>query len=247
MQLENKVAIVTGGTRGIGRAIVEKLADEGADIVFTYGHSSDAAEDLLKKLHEKGRKAMAIQANVNSLQHANEVASTTEDTLGKVDILVNNAGITRDTSLMLMTQEDWQDVLDVNLTGVFNYSKAVIIKMLKQKSGHIINISSYSGISGNTGQTNYSASKAGIIGFTKALAKEVAAYNIRVNAIAPGFIETDMLNHLSEKYKKQMLKNIPLGRLGKVGEVANTVAFLLSDDAAYITGQVIRVDGGMGI
>lgn len=247
MQLKNKVAIVTGGSRGIGRAIVEKLADDGADIVFTYNSSPDKAEDLVNKLHHINRKVIAIQANVNSLPKAIEVASRTEDAFGKVDILINNAGITRDTSLMLMTQEEWQDVLDVNLTGVFNYTKSVIIKMLKQRSGHIINISSYSGVFGTIGQTNYSASKAGIIGFTKALAKEVAAYNIKVNVIAPGFIETEMMDKLSDKYKQEMLKNIPLGRFGTSEEIAGVVKFLLSEDAAYITGQVIMMDGGLGI
>lgn len=246
MQLKNKVAIVTGGSRGIGRAIVEKLANEGANIVFTYNSSPDKAEDLVNKLHRMNRKVIAIQAAANDLQKAIEVTSRAEETFGKVDILVNNAGILRDTSLMMMTQRDWQDVLDVNLTGVFNYAKSVIVKMLKQRSGHIINISSYSGVFGTIGQTNYSASKAGIIGFTKALAKEVAAYNIKVNAVAPGFIETDMMYTLSDKYKQEVLKHIPLGRFGKSEEIAGVVKFLLSEDAAYITGQVIMIDGGLG-
>jgi len=241
------VAIVTGGSRGIGRAIVEKLASEGANIVFTYSNSHNEADALLNRLHGMNRKGIAVQADVRSFQKANDVASAAEETFGKVDILINNAGITRDRSLMLMTHEDWHDVLDVNLTGFFNYSRSVIMKMFRQRSGNIINISSYSGVFGTSGQTNYSAAKAGIIGFTKALAKEVAAYNIRVNAVAPGFIETEMIDNLSEKQKQKMLKTIPVGRFGKPEEVAGTVMFLLSEDAAYITGQIIRIDGGLGI
>jgi len=247
MDLLNKVAIVTGGSRGIGRAVVERLAKEGASVVFTYSKSPDVAEALLQKLDGMQGKVIAVQADANSFEKAGEVIARTEKEFGKIDILINNAGITRDKSLMLMTQEEWRNVLDVNLTGVFNYSRAVIMYMFKQRSGNIINISSYSGVFGAAGQSNYSASKAGINGFTKALAKEVARYKIQVNAVAPGFIETEMLGTLSDKFKKDMLKTIPLGRLGTSEEIAGTVLFLLSQEAAYITGQVIRIDGGLGI
>jgi 3-oxoacyl-[acyl-carrier protein] reductase len=247
MHLKDRVAIVTGGSRGIGRAIVERLADDGANIAFTYKQSEDQAIALVRRLEKMDCNVIALQADANSMDEALEVITKVEASFGHIDILVNNAGITRDKPLILMTQEEWHSVLDLNLTGVFNYSKAVAMKMFRRKSGHIVNISSYSGVSGAIGQTNYAASKAGIIGFTKALARELAAYNVTVNAVAPGFVETEMLHTLSDKYRQGMLQNIPLRRFGTSGEIAGVVSFLLSEDASYITGQIIQVDGGLGI
>jgi 3-oxoacyl-[acyl-carrier protein] reductase len=247
VNLENKVAIVTGGSRGIGRAIVERLSREGADVVFTYNKSSDEAESLLEKLAGMNKRALAVQADVNSFEKANEVVLKAVDTFGRIDILVNNAGITRDKSLILMGQDEWKETIDTNLTGVFNYTRSVILKMFRQRSGDVVNVTSYSGVFGAIGQSNYSASKAGVIGFTKALAREVAPYNIRVNAIAPGFVETEMVDELPEKLKQDRLRSIPLGRFGKPEEVAGVVCFLVSQDASYITGQVLGINGGMGM
>lgn len=243
--LENNVAIITGATRGIGKAIALRLAKSGVDIVFTYIKSAPLALELEEAIKKLGRRTLALQMDVRDFDKAKELVEKTKEGFGKLDILVNNAGIARDKALMMMTKSDWQDVLDTNLGGTFNVTRNAIVTFLKQKSGVIVNVTSVSGVAGLARQTNYSASKAGIIGFTKALAKEVAPYNIRVNAVAPGFIETDMVSGLKPEYKEAMLKNIPLGRFGNVDEVAGVVEFLVSEQSRYITGQVIVVDGGM--
>ncbi|HEX9061694.1 MAG TPA: 3-oxoacyl-[acyl-carrier-protein] reductase [Clostridia bacterium] len=247
MLLKDKAAVVTGGTRGIGRAIVLELARNGADIAFNFNKSVEESQSLLAEIHGMGRKALAFQADVRDYQGMKNMIDQAKKEFGHLDILVNNAGITRDKALAMMGEEDWKDVIDTNLTGVYNCSKAVIIPFMKQQSGNIINITSVSGMIGLARQANYSAAKAGIIGFTKALAKEVSMYNIKVNAVAPGGIETDMLDVLTDKYKQDMLKNVPMGKFGTVEDVAKTVLFLLTDAAQYITGHVIPVDGGMAI
>jgi 3-oxoacyl-[acyl-carrier protein] reductase len=241
------VAIVTGGTRGIGRAIVLAICEEGADCAFTYSSNRDAADSLSEEVQRLGRKALPIQLDVRDFEGAKTLVDTAKATFGQIDILVNNAGITKDKSLMMMSQEDWSDVIDTNLTGVFNTTRAWIITFLKQKSGNIVNISSVSGIHPLAGQVNYAAAKAGVIGFTKSLAMEVAPYKIRVNAVAPGFITTEMTAELGEKVKDKYLKMIPLQRFGTVDEVAKAVLFLLSDESQYITGQTLQLDGGLGM
>jgi 3-oxoacyl-[acyl-carrier protein] reductase len=245
MQLKDKVAIVTGGTRGIGRAIVFELIYQGAKVVFTYLKSDEAAGIVLDEIKELKGQAEAIKQDVRDLEAATKVAQETIEKFGRIDILINNAGITKDKALMMMAEEDWDEVIKTNLTGYFNMARACIVSMLKQKSGNIVNISSVSGVVGRARQVNYSASKAGIIGLTKSLAKEVAGYGIRVNAIAPGFIETDMVSEL--KNKEDLVKTIPLSRFGKPEEIAKTVSFLVSDRAGYITGQLIKIDGGLAI
>ena len=245
--MSNKTAIVTGGTRGIGRAIVLELAKNGCNVAFNYSKSDDLANELLKEIEALGVKAMAKKADVSDFESAKDMIKEVKDNFGQIDFLVNNAGITRDKLLALMKEEDWDDVININLKSVYNFSKAVIMTMVKQKRGNILNITSVSGIAGVAGQANYSASKAGMIGFTKALAKEVGKANINVNAIACGFIETDMTASLPEEYKQKMTDMTSLKRFGTPEDVAKVAMFLLSDDAKYITGQVISVDGGLAL
>lgn len=245
--LLNKVAIVTGGTRGIGRAIVLAVCEAGADCAFTYAGNRAAAESLVEEVRRTNRRALPVQLDVRDPEGAKTLVEQVKREFGQLDILVNNAGITRDKSLMMMSREDWSDVIDTNLTGVFNTTRACIITFLKQKSGNIVNISSVSGIHPLPGQVNYAAAKAGVIGFTKSLAQEVAPYNIRVNAIAPGFISTEMTAELGVKAKEKFMNMIPLRRFGTVDEVAHAVLFLLSDDSRYIIGQTIQLDGGLGM
>jgi 3-oxoacyl-[acyl-carrier protein] reductase len=245
--LLNKVAIVTGGTRGIGRAIVIALAKEGINSAFTYLKNQDLADSLVEEVSKVGTRALPIQIDVRDYEGSKTLIEKTKEEFGRIDILVNNAGITKDRSLMMMSKEEWLEVIDTDLTGVFNTTRACIITFLKQKSGNIVNISSVGGIHPLPGQVNYAAAKAGIIGFTKSLAKEVAPYNIRVNAVAPGFIETGMTAKLAENYRKRLDELIPVGRFGTPEEVARVVVFLVSDESKYITGQVVQIDGGMGI
>jgi 3-oxoacyl-[acyl-carrier protein] reductase len=242
--LQGKVAIVTGASRGIGRAIALELSKYGASVVVNYASSSTAADEVVAEITAAGGNAIALQADVSQADQVDALISTTTEKFGRVDILVNNAGITRDTLLLRMKPEEWQAVIDLNLTGVFLCTRAVSKLMLKQRSGRIINITSVAGQMGNPGQANYSAAKAGVIGFTKTVAKELATRGISVNAVAPGFIATDMTSNLSNT--EEILKFIPLGRYGQPEEVAGMVRFLAADPAAaYITGQVFNVDGGM--
>ncbi|EGT0696191.1 TPA: 3-oxoacyl-[acyl-carrier-protein] reductase [Clostridium perfringens] len=243
--LKDKVAIVTGGTRGIGRAIALKLADKGANIVINYRNSDKEAEELKAILEEKGVKVLTVKCDISNFEDSKNLMNKCKEVFGKIDILVNNAGITKDTLIMRMKEEDFDSVIDVNLKGTFNCAKHASAIMLKQRFGKIINMTSVVGIAGNAGQVNYAASKAGVIGLTKSLAKELGSRGITVNAVAPGFINTDMTASLSEKVKEEASKNIPLKRLGDPEDVANLVGFLASDAANYITGQVINVDGGM--
>lgn len=245
MLLEGKVALITGGSRGIGRATALLLAEQGADIVINYAGNKKAADEVCEAVKSIGRKVLAIQADVSKSDDVQKMVDEVVKEFSRIDILVNNAGITKDGLLMRMKDEDWSSVIDINLTGVYNCSKAVTKPMMKQRSGSIINMSSVVGVNGNVGQANYAAAKAGIIGFSKALAKELASRNIRVNAIAPGFIATDMTTDLSDKVKEEMLKTIPLNSLGTAEDVAQAVLFLASDASKYITGQTLHVDGGM--
>ncbi len=245
--LSGSVAIVTGGTRGIGRAIVRDLCRAGADCIFTYVSRNDLAISLQKEIESLGRKAIPLRLNVKDFENAGTVVEIAKREFGRIDILVNNAGITRDRSFIMMNREEWHEVIDTDLNGVYNMTRACIITFLKQKKGNIVNISSVSGIHPLSGQVNYAASKAGVIGFTKALAKEVASYNVRVNAVAPGFIMTDMLSSLNENYKKRLMDVIPCARFGYPEEISRVVVFLVSDESKYITGQVIIVDGGLSL
>jgi len=245
--MSNKTAIVTGGTRGIGKAIVLELAKNGCNVAFNYSKSDDLANELVKEIEALGVKAMAKKADVADFESAKEMIKEVKDEFGQIDYLVNNAGITRDKLLAMMKEDDWDDVININLKSVYNFSKAVIMTMIKQKNGKILNITSVSGIAGVAGQTNYSASKAGMIGFTKALAKEVGKAKINVNAIACGFIETDMTSELPEEYKKKMTDMTDLKRFGTTEDVAKAAKFFLSDDANYVTGQVLSLDGGLAL
>ena len=245
--LKDKVALVTGGSRGIGRAIVVMLAQQGCHVAFSYQRSKEEALELEKKVTQMGVRCTASGVDVKDFNQVKSWVGIIRDQFGGLDILINNAGIINDKAFMLMTEEDWNNVLDTNLTGVFHAARACIVTFLKQRQGDIINISSVSGIMGLPGQTNYSASKGAVNAFTKALAKEVAAFGVRVNAIAPGFIETQMIGGFKPEQKEQFTRMIPLGRMGSVEDVANCVKFLLSEHARYITGQIIQVDGGLAI
>ncbi|QIB26229.1 3-oxoacyl-[acyl-carrier-protein] reductase [Caloranaerobacter azorensis] len=245
MNLNGKIALITGGSRGIGKAIALKLASLGANIVVNYTKSDAKAKEVIKLAEEMGVRAIAVKADVSNKDDVENFINKVLDEFGRIDILVNNAGITRDNLLMRMKEEEWDDVININLKGTFNVTKTAIRSMIKQKSGSIINIASVIGITGNQGQCNYAASKAGIIGFTKSIAKEVAKKKVRVNAVAPGFINTDMTDKLPDKVKEEYLTKIPLNRLGEPEDIANAVAFLASDLSSYITGQVLIVDGGL--
>lgn len=240
-----KVVLVTGGSRGIGKAIVEVFADAGCAVVINYAKSREEAEALQTSLSDKSESIFIERADVSDFAQAKQMMDNVVSKLGKIDVLVNNAGITRDCFLMLMSDEDWHDVISTNLTGVFNCSKAATVHMISQRSGAIINVSSLSGITGLPGQTNYAAAKGGVISFTKALSKELAPFGIRVNAVAPGVIETEMMESLSERTKDDYLSAIPLKRFGSPHEVAVVVRFLASEDASYITGETICVTGGL--
>jgi len=245
--LQNKIAIVTGGSRGIGKAIVLELASMGADVAFNYLKSKDAAEAVKQEVESMGRKALIFKADVKRLVDVKKMIENIKEELGGLDIVVNNAGIIRDKALILMEEQDWEDVILTNLSGAFNVVRTAITGFMKQKHGNIINITSVAGVKGASRQVNYSASKAGIIGLTKALAKEVGSYNIRVNAIAPGYVDTDMMKGLKDLHRDELIKRIPLKRFGTAKEVARLTAFLASNRSRYITGQVILIDGGLAM
>ena len=247
LDLSDKTAIVTGGTRGIGKAMVEALTESGARVAFTYRSSSEEAEALKDALESKGREVRAFKSDVADFEAAQDTVKQVIDAWGSVDILVNNAGITKDGLMIRMSQEDWDAVIGTNLKGVFNFSKAVYRPMMKQRSGKIINISSVVGVMGNPGQANYAASKAGIIGFSKSLAKELGSRGVTVNVVAPGYVATDMTAALSDKAQEAMLQAVPLGRPASPDDVANAVVYLASSHADYITGHVLHVDGGLAM
>lgn len=241
----DKCALITGATRGIGKQIAITLAKQGYNIALNYRKVNEELENTKKEIEKIGVQILAVKGDVANFEDCENFVKQVIERFGQIDVLVNNAGITKDMLLMRMKKEDFEQVIDTNLVGTFNVTKNVVPYMMKARSGRIINISSVVGISGNAGQTNYSASKAGIIGFTKSLAKEIASRNILVNAVAPGFIETNMTDVLKDDVKQEIAKNIPLKRMGTTQDVANVVKFLASDDSSYITGQVINVDGGM--
>jgi 3-oxoacyl-[acyl-carrier protein] reductase len=245
MLLDGKIALVTGASRGIGRAIALRLAEAGATIVVNYAGNVKAAQEVESMIVDAGGKAMLIQADIANTEAVENMIKNISKEYGKIDILVNNAGITRDSLLMRMKENDWDDVINTNLKGLYNTTKAVSRIMMKQKSGRIVNMASVVGLTGNAGQANYAAAKAGVIGFSKSMAKELASRGITVNIVAPGFIETDMTAVLPGQVKEDLVSRIPLAKLGNANDVANAVMFFVSDEASYITGQTLNVDGGM--
>ena len=247
MLLKGQVAIVTGGARGIGKAIVQEFVRQGAKVAFNFVKSEDLALALKKEVEASGGEALAFKQDVKDYDAIKTMVEGVRSHFGRLDIIVNNAGILRDKALMLMEEQDWEDVIATNLSGAFNLVRAAIVTFMKQKSGNIINLTSVAGTKGMPRQVNYSASKAGIIGLTKSLAREVGPYNVRVNAIAPGFIDTDMVKDLKEDYKAKLLEMIPLKRFGKAEEVAKIASFLASERSKYITGQVLTIDGGLAM
>ncbi|WP_144503305.1 3-oxoacyl-[acyl-carrier-protein] reductase [Bacillus pumilus] len=243
--LTNKTAVVTGASRGIGRSIAIDLAKNGANVVVNYSGNEAKANEVVDEIKALGQQAFAVKADVSNAEEVQALMKQAVDTFGSIDILVNNAGITKDNLLMRMKENEWDDVININLKGVFNCTKAVTRQMMKQRSGRIINLASVVGVCGNAGQANYVAAKAGVIGLTKTTAKELATRHITVNAVAPGFISTDMTDKLDENVQTEMLKQIPLARFGAPEDISNVVVFLASEGAGYITGQTIQVDGGM--
>lgn len=246
-RFEGKNALVTGGTRGIGRAIVQALARDGARVAFTFRSSVEDAESLAAELLEAGAEVLAFQGDVAAARSAEEAVNDVLDAWGSLDVLVNNAGVTRDGLLLRMSEEDWDTVIETNLKSLFHFCKAAYRPMMKQRGGRIVNLASISGVTGNAGQTNYAASKSGIIGFSKSLARELAARNVTVNVVAPGFVATDMTAAMTDAARDAMLSAVPLGRWAEPNEIASAVAFLASDDAQYITGHVLHVDGGLAM
>jgi 3-oxoacyl-[acyl-carrier protein] reductase len=247
VDLDASTVLITGGTRGIGRALVEAFAEAGANVAFTYRSSTDAAAALVDRLEEQGTEALSLQGDVADLAAAQDHVEAVTDRFGGLDVLVNNAGITRDGLLLRMSEDDWDDVVDTNLKGVFNFCKAAYMPMMRQQSGAIVNISSVVGTTGNAGQTNYAASKAGIVGFSKSLAQELGSRNVTVNVVAPGYVHTDMTDELEEETQASILETVPLDRLAEPRDIAEAVLFLASPAATYITGHVLHVNGGMAM